>query len=51
MPLRRGTGSQTIRENIRELRRAGFPERQSVAIAMNKAGKGKPKPRPKPPRY
>lgn len=39
MPLKSGSSSKTISENIRELRRAGHPEDQSIAIAMRKADK------------
>ncbi len=39
MPLKSGTSDKTIAANIRELRKAGHPQDQSVAIAMRKAGK------------
>lgn len=37
MPLRKGSSQATISANIRELRKAGYPEKQAVAIAMDKA--------------
>lgn len=44
MPLFKGSGKEVVSENIRELRRSGYPEKQAVAIALDKAGKGrKPK--------
>ena len=41
MPLRKGSSKATISKNISELRHSGYPQRQSVAIAMSKAGKSK----------
>ena len=43
MPLKKGKSERVIDENISELSRSGYPEKQSVAIALNKAGKGKKK--------
>ncbi len=43
MPLRKGKSKKVISGNIRELRHAGYPEKQAVAIAMSKAGKSKKK--------
>lgn len=43
MPLLSGSGQHVISANISELRRSGYPENQSIAIAMRKAGKAKPR--------
>jgi hypothetical protein len=43
MPLKKGSSKKVIGENIGELIKAGHPKDQSVAIAMNVAGKSKPK--------
>lgn len=37
MPLKRGQAQSTISANISELRNAGYPEQQAVAIAERKA--------------
>ena len=41
MPLEKGSLKETIGNNIAELRRAGHPEDQAVAIAMKEAGKSR----------
>ena len=41
MPLQKGSSQKTISSNISELRHSGYDQKQSIAIAMNKAGKSK----------
>lgn len=41
MPLAKGSSKKVISRNIRTEMRAGRPQRQAVAIAMNTAGKSK----------
>lgn len=41
MPLKKGKSQRTISDNIRELRSEGYPQRQSLAIALNTARKRK----------
>lgn len=41
MPLKKGSSNKMVSENIKELIRAGKPEKQAIAIALNKAGKNK----------
>lgn len=43
MPLKKGKSSKTVSANIRTLRKEGYPQRQAIAIAMQKAGKPKRK--------
>jgi hypothetical protein len=43
MPLKKGKSKATVAQNIRTERHAGKPEKQAIAIAMQKAGKGKRK--------
>ncbi len=40
-PLKRGSSKKVISGNIRELRHGGRPQRQAIAIALNKAGKSR----------
>jgi hypothetical protein len=53
MPLKRGASPKTVSSNIKTEMKAGRPQKQSVAIALNEArrtGKGKnvpPKPKGK----
>ena len=39
MPLKKGTGKAVVSENIKEMRRAGYPQKRAVAAAMRQAGK------------
>lgn len=43
MPLKKGKSKRVVSSNISELRNAGYGQRQSVAIALDKAGKSKKK--------
>jgi hypothetical protein len=39
MPLLKGSGNDVVSSNISELRKSGYPEKQAVAISLQKAGK------------
>jgi hypothetical protein len=39
MPLQKGSGKSAVSANIRELKASGRPQKQAVAIALQKAGK------------
>jgi hypothetical protein len=43
MPLLKGSSDKVISKNISELVHSGRPQRQSIAIAMSKAGKSNKK--------
>jgi hypothetical protein len=51
MPLKSGKSEKVVSQNIAELRKSGRPEKQAVAIAMDKARdtKGGAKQYPMPP--
>jgi hypothetical protein len=44
-PLKKGKSREVISENIRELIKSGYPQKQAAAIAYDKAGKKKRKKR------
>lgn len=43
MPLKGGSSKKTVSSNISELVHSGRPQRQAIAIALQKAGKSNKK--------
>lgn len=43
MPLQKGTSNKAVSSNVKELMNSGRPQKQAVAIALQKAGRSNKK--------